>query len=175
MYPTMCAENPKRLYKINPRSGSYLPQQTRSPVQQLYLSDEVSRVMAVRKDYVSVRQEGKRIHVQNNLCELNKEFKGKFPDLKIRFSKFAELRPKQCVIDSSSGTHCVCMCTIPQNVKLMLNKLHLSELPSYHNCLLKIMCNPPSPSCRLGECSTCPDIQIFKEGLIQLLDRYDID
>ena len=33
----------------NPRSGSYLPQQTRSLVQQLYLSDEVSRVIAGRK------------------------------------------------------------------------------------------------------------------------------
>ena len=97
----------------------------------IFLKNLVSRFMPDRKDYDSVRQEGKRMHVQkrlvlNNLRELYKEFKGRFPNLKIGFSKFAELRPKQCVLAGSSGTHCVCVCTIHQNVKLMLNKLHFS-------------------------------------------------
>ena len=36
------------------------------------------------------------------------------------FSKFAEFRPKECVLPGSSGTHSVCVCTKHQNVKLMI-------------------------------------------------------
>ena len=34
------------------------------------------------------------------------------PDVKVGFSKFAELRPKECVLAGATGTHsvCVCMC-----------------------------------------------------------------
>ena len=104
--------------------------------------------------------------------ELYQQFK---ENLKIGFSKFAELRPKQCVLAGSSGTHCVCVCVIHQNVKLMLQQLNISELSTYYNCLSKIMCNPPSPSCYLGECSTCPELQSFKEELIELMEKYEID
>ena len=58
---------------------------------------------------------------QNNLREVYHEFKGQFPAQKVGFSKFADLRPKHCVLAGASGTHSVCVCTIHQNVKLMIN------------------------------------------------------
>ena len=47
--------------------------------------------------------------------------------MKIGFSKFAELRPKECVIAGSSGTHSVCVCTTHQNVKLMMVGTHMED------------------------------------------------
>ena len=59
--------------------------------------------MPGKKDYTTVRQEEKRVQLQkrlvlNNLRELYQQFK---ENLKIGFSKFAELRPKQCVLAGS--------------------------------------------------------------------------
>ena len=73
--------------------------------------------MPGKKDYVSVRQEGKRVQLQkrlvlNNLRELYQQFKEGHPTLKIGFSKFGEFRPKQCILAGSTVTHCVCVCTI---------------------------------------------------------------
>ena len=55
------------------------------------------------KDFISVLFEGKRQHVQKrlvlcNLREAYEQFKQTYPDQKIGFSKFAELRPKECVL-----------------------------------------------------------------------------
>ena len=71
-----------------------------------------------------MKKEGKRQHIQkrlvlSNLREVYCEFKERFPDCKIGFSKFAGLRPKHCVLAGASGTHSVCVSTIHQNVKLM--------------------------------------------------------
>ena len=136
--------------------------------------------MPGKKDFVSVKQEGKRVHVQkrlilSNLREVYHEFKEKCPDRKIGFSKFAELRPKHCILAGASGTHSVCVCTVHQNVKLMMFEMRLSDLPTYHHCLAKIMCNPPLPKCYLGECDVCPGIVKFKEELITLLDENDVE
>ena len=104
-----------------------------------------------------------------------REFKEKFPDHKIGFSKFAELRPKHCILAGASGTHAVCVCTIHQNVKLMILEMGLPLLQTYHHCLAKIMCNPPLPKCYLGECKACPGIMKFKDELITLLDDEGVD
>ena len=149
------------------------------PENQRWTSDDISRIMPGKKDFVSVKQEGKRVHVQkrlvlSNLTEVYREFKDKNPDKKVGFSKFAELRPRHCVLAGASGTHSVCVCTIHQNVKLMMYNVRLSTLPTYHHCL-EIMCNPPLPTCYLGKCNTCPGIAKFKEELMVLLDENDTD
>ena len=136
--------------------------------------------MPGKKDFVSVKIEGKRVHIQkrlvlNNLREVYREFKQKFPGRKIGFSKFAELRPKHCILAGASGTHAVCVCTIHQNVKLMMYVMQLPDLPTYHHCLARIMCNPPLPKCYLGECDVCPGVAQLKEELITLLDENDMD
>ena len=97
-----------------PKPGPSLPQETVGVVHAFYEYDNISRVMPGKKDFVSVKQDGKRVHVQkrlvlSNLKEVYHEFKEKFPDLKIGFSKFAELRPKHCLLAGASGTHSVCV------------------------------------------------------------------
>ena len=167
----------------NPKRGPSLPPETIKLVCEFYQSDENSRVMPGRKDFVSVREEGgRRLHVQkrlvlSNLKEVYCEFKAKFPSKKIGFSRFAEVRPKQCVLAGAGGTHCVCVCTIHQNVKLMflMIQAHVPELATYYNCLAKTMCNPPSPSCCLGECPICPDIHLLKADLLTSLEESDVD
>ena len=71
-----------------------------------------------------MKKDGTRQHVQkrlvlSNLREVHREFKERFPDCKVGFSKFAEPRPKHCVLAGVSGTHSVCVYAIHQNVKLM--------------------------------------------------------
>ena len=79
-----------------------------------------------KKKTVSVQSADGRIHVQKrlilcNLKEVYQHFKTKYPQLRIGFSKRAELRPKQCILAGASGTHSVCAYTIHQDVKLMLD------------------------------------------------------
>ena len=69
------------------------------------------------------------------------------------------------------------MCTIHQNVKLMslVQEMQIPELPTYHHCLAKIICNPPHPRCYLGECDACPEIETLKEELLTHFDEIDVD
>jgi hypothetical protein len=108
----------------NPKAGKTLPKITADLVKDFYHSDEISRVMPGKKDCVSVTAKGVRQHLQKrlilcNLTEAFQRFKEKHTDLKIGLSKFAELRPKECILAGASGTHSVCVCTVHQNVKLM--------------------------------------------------------
>ena len=48
----------------NPRTGHGLAVETLDVVRRFYESDEVSRVMPGRKNFVSVRQAGGRVHIQ---------------------------------------------------------------------------------------------------------------
>ena len=97
---------------------------------------------------------GKFKSILSNLKEVYYAFKDKYPNEKVGFSKFAELRPRHCVLAGASGTHSVCVCTIHQNVKLMVQGVKLSDLSatnlaSYQHCLTRILCNPPSPILQL--------------------------
>ena len=64
------------------------------------------------KDFVSVKIGDTRMHVQKrlilcNLREVYASFKTKHGNAQIGFSKFADLRPKECVLAGASGTHSV--------------------------------------------------------------------
>ena len=169
----------------NPKHGHALPLESVDMVKTFYEYDDTSRVMPGKKDFVSVRQGEKRVHIQkrlvlSNLKEAYCDFKDKFPDVKVGFSKFAELRPRHCVLAGGSGTHSVCVCTIHQNIKLMIQGVKLSDLSAtalmnYHDCLAQIMCNPPSPSCYLDSCDACPGMDNLRDTLVTLLDGKMID
>ena len=49
---------------------------------------------------------------------------------KIGFSKFAEFYPQHCVLAEASGTHAVYICTIHQNVKLIMIGGKIADLHS---------------------------------------------
>jgi len=152
-------------------------------VREFYCNDTMSRIMPGMKDFVSVNIEGQRQHIQKrlilcNLREIFEQFKQAYPQHKFEFSKFAELRPKQCVLAGSSGTHAVCVCTIHQNVKLMFHGAKLEGLSdgySYKNCLAEIKCNPPRIQCFLDRCEECPGIEILKHQLEKYFDQHGFD
>lgn len=100
--------------------------ETKSKVINFYEDDEISLTMPGRKDFVSVKTEdGKRVHRQkrlllSNLREIYSRLKEMDPELRIGFSSFAALRPKHCVFADDSGAHTTCVCSLHQNMKLMI-------------------------------------------------------
>lgn len=141
-----------------------------------------------KKNCVSVKTGVTKIHVQKrlvlgNLKELYELFKKDYPNEKIGFSKFAELRPKHCVLAGGSGTHSVCVCTTHQNVKLMIEGAKLKNITlndgtsvsDYKSCLARIMCNEPGTACHLNECSSCPGVEYLKQELSIKLEEEMID
>ena len=75
--------------------------------------------------------------------------------MKIGFFKFARLRPRQCILAGAAGTHSVCVCTLHQNVKLMIaggkrESLIDDGLKHYRHCFSAIQCNPPNIECYSG-------------------------
>ena len=167
----------------NQKAGRTLPSNVVDSVRAFYCSDSTSRLMPGMKDYVSVNVAGQRQHIQKrlvlcNLKEAFEQFKETSPEYKIGFSKFAELRPKQCVLAGASGTHSVCVCTIHQNIKLMFQGAKLETVSkgySYHDCLAQIQCNPPRVQCFLNTCSECPGIDKLQSRLEQHFDEQMTD
>ena len=83
-----------------------------------------------------------KLQVQNrlvlsNLKEIYCCFIEKNPGITIGFSKFADLHNKNCILVGASDTHSVCVCTIHQNVKLMIIGCKLSQLTVNHQYSLK--------------------------------------
>ena len=172
----------------NPNHGHGLSNETITMVQNYYESDDISRVMPGKKDCISVKVDDRRILVQKrlllgNLKEVYQQFKDQFPAEKIGFSRFAELRPKHCVLAGASGTHAVCVCTIHQNTKLMMVAGKLAELTAgrelhlqhYYHCIALVICNPPQPACYLRICQFCPGISQLKDYLNEVMDDNYID
>ena len=156
------------------KSGKALSQDTIDLVQTFFEDDEFSRQMPGKKDYVSI---SRNIHKQkrlilSNLNELYANFKTRYPDTKIGFSKFCQLRPKWCVIAGSSGTHSVCVCTYHQNMKLVLAPINVT----YHDLFPYIVCDVNSKECMVHRCSNCPDSNIsLKDYLLSFIGDFDAD
>jgi hypothetical protein len=111
--------------------------------------------MTGKKDYISIKVSGVKIHEQKrmllcNFIELHSHFKSSHPEVKVGFLKFASLHPRNCIMGDASGRHSVCVCTNHQNVKLMLEACKISELTrssehhlsTYQHCLSTMICNP---------------------------------
>lgn len=170
----------------NPKPGKALSKAIVDTVKSFYENDEISRIMPGIKDCMTVvdlngikTKMSKRL-ILCNLKEAYSLFKEKFSDITIGFSKFAELRPKHCILAGQSGTHAVCVCTTHQNVKLMIENTKLGaltngQLNTYKHCLAKMLCNPPNINCYMSECRECPGVapiriiieEAFEENLIE--------
>ena len=97
----------------DPRARPF-PQEIVDRMTSFYKSEDISRVMPGKKDCVSVMVHGQHVSRQkylilSNLKEVYQKFKDAFPETDIGFSKFASLRPKECVLAGASGTHGVCV------------------------------------------------------------------
>ena len=160
------------------KRGHALSEQTVYLVQSFYQTDDISRVMPGKKDYVSVREGEGRVHAQKrlvlcNLRELYAAFKDQHPSDHIGFSKFASLRPKHCVLAGASGTHTVCVCTYHQNVKLMIHAAGLDT--SHKHVIAQSVCNPSQPQCFLDKCTACPGTEMLRESMVMHFGKKAID
>ena len=169
------------------KHGKTLSKAVIEVIVECYNNDLHSRVMPGRKDTVSVIIDGKRTQVQKRLLyfdlrELYELFKIAEPTVQVGFSTFAKLRPKHCVLAGARGTHSVCVCTIHQNCKLMLDAIDIQKFTknqedpicSYKDCLQQIMCKNSTPDCHLDECSKCPGSENLTSRLLEILDGANI-
>lgn len=154
-----------------PRKGKTLSSKIKNTIIEFYCSEENSRIMPGNKDKVSISRnmyEQKRL-ILSTLKELYLSFKQNHPDLQVGFSSFASLRPKWCVLAGSAGTHSVCVCTIHQNVILMIKAGRFEE--NYHDLIGMMVCDPNNKGCMLQRCSNCPGPDIVAEYLQQKFEN----
>ena len=140
------------------KRGKILSPEVVTAVQNFYEDDEFSRMCPGIRDFVSIRIDGKKVQKQkrlllNNLKEMYTAHKNKNSP-EIGFSKFCELRPQWCVTVDAPGSHRVCVCTIHQNVKLMLLGANIGI--NYRTLLEKTVCNLEAKDCMLHKCELCP-------------------
>lgn len=168
-----------------------LDDETKNKIISFYKDDDISRVCPGKRDYVSVLDDGTRILKQKrlvlcNLREAYQQFKNTYPMIKVGFSKFAELRPRECLLADLNSTHSVCVCMLHQNVKLMFDAMKRSkvfletEIATYRDVISKILCNPPTEECyvitnNISTCSLCPRTENFKEELKENFFQKDIE
>ena len=148
--------------------GKTLKKEIIDLVLSFYCDDEFTRQLPGKKDSVSI---GKRQHMSKrlilcNIRELYTAFREQQPLCNIGFSKFASLRPKWCVPVGPKGTHSVCVCTLHQNVKLLLDSAYMSN--QYKDLINMIVCNSDSKQCMIHRCSKCPGIDNVKESLLEI-------
>lgn len=171
------------LFHISKKIGSNtVPRETVNLVKEFYRSDEVSSDRPAMGDKKVVWENGVKMEKQiklilMNLKEAHALFKEQYPNLKIGFSKFASLRPKECIpaLDKR-GMHAVCMCIYHQNTKLASDALIKnmnapSDIKDYKGFCSKLMCEEPTDDCHLRTCGYCNN----DAGLRKVLDEMFTD
>ena len=118
-------------------------------VKTFYCDDQFSRQLPGKKDSVSVQ-------LLCNPKELYAAYKLKYPENKNGFSKFASLCPKWRILVGPKGTHSVYVCTIHQNVKLMLSPTDLEK--SHHDLIEMMVCGRQSKICMIHQCKNCQEL-----------------
>lgn len=163
----------KGSWQHNARLGKVLSKDVEEMVVAFYLSYNVSRLLPGKKDYVSVLVQGSRERILKRLLlfslkDAHRQFLDDNVGLKIGLTKFKELRPKNVILAGASGSHKVCVCTIHQNLKLMIEGSKLITFDgikctfcvdgdiTYKHLLASLECNLLSfQICYLGTCSLC--------------------
>ncbi len=159
------------------KKGKNISENTIKKVLNFFYEDDVSRLMPGSKDYKSVKEGGRRVQKQKRLILMNLNeayclFKIRYSNLKIGISKFCELRPEEFITVGSKGTHSVCVCTVHQNVKLLLASLPLkAEVEiTYHDLLNHIVCSTDNSECMLHRCENCPGVEGLQNYLGTILN-----
>ena len=157
------------------KKSKAMVQETIDAVNVFYEDDEHSRQHPGKKDYVSIQ---KHVHKQKqlvlcNLHDLFVVFKGRNPDLKIRFSNCCTVHPKWGVIACSSGTHSVFVCTTYQNTILLVDTLNWEV--TYKDLFNKVVCNLSNHACLMHRCTNCPRTNDLHKFLEEELSDVDPD
>ena len=129
-------------------------------VKSFYEEDQISWMCAGKKDCLTIKNSDctKERHQKRlilcNIREAYLQYKSTFPDDKIGFSKFAELRPKWFRTVGQSGSYNICVCGYHQNVKLMLSAVNPTL--RYQVLLEMCVCDVTRKDCMLNKCEDCP-------------------
>lgn len=134
------------------RKGKAISTKTLELVRTFYESDEYSRMMPGKKDSVSI---SKNVHVQKrlllaNLKELYSALNLTSLGLKLVFQNSATY-VQNGVLVGSPGTHSVCVCTIHQNVNLLLLACNIEE--TSQDLIGYLVCSTYNRDCMLRHCS----------------------
>ncbi|KAE8752342.1 hypothetical protein FOCC_FOCC000814 [Frankliniella occidentalis] len=166
----------------NPKLGHPLSEETKELVILFYLRDDISRLLPGSRDFVSVKENGKGVHkrkrlVLSTLLHLHSEYVKEHPQNYLSSGLFCEVRPKECVLAGSSGTHVVCVCVYHENPRLMFEggNLKLSGLRDVGECRALMLCPEPTVNCYLLKCDRCPDELALREKLEVYFDEGMID
>ena len=144
--------------------------------------------MPNKKDVITVKlgeDKGKEKHKRLMLCDikiLHIRFKELNTQISIGLTKFAELRPKWCILAGANGTHSVCVCTMHQNCKTMFDASNLARftkdyddsIKEYKNCFRYFLCDKPSPACYLRECQLCRKKDLLSDYLKNVFEEKSI-
>lgn len=160
------------LFRRGPRKGQTLSEATVEKVLNFYCRDDISRPLPGSKDVVTVREKGKRVKktkrlVLSTLSSLHQKYIEEHPENKVSLGKFCELRPKECVLAGSAGTHIICVCTYHQNPQLMFEAGNLKEagFESIKECRDMLLCPDPGEECFFRTCQNCPSTSNLQEAL----------
>lgn len=167
-------KNEKGILSIpEPKKGKLISDDIVKLVTDFYQNDEYTRMLPGAKDKVSIKR---NVYMQKrlilcNLRELYSCFKWENPNINIGFSKFCTLRPKWCILAGAAGTHSVCVCSIHQNVKLLLDAIQIEE--TYKDLIKFLVCDSENSDCMLRHCDKCPTDEKLSEFLKKKLDYLD--
>lgn len=148
----------------SPSGNKKIDESTVQCVQKFYFQDSMSRQAPGRRDYVIVRQRGKKSKLQKrhlmwSLKETFGLFQKENPDIKISLSKFSFLRPVNVLLQSSMPRE-VCLCRYHDNVKNLCDCLskEISSFPPYSGSFVDhLVCNSSTEECMLSKCENCPN------------------
>jgi len=132
-------------------------------VQEFYYRDSISRQAPGRKDYVIMKENGKKLKLQKrhlmwSLKETFGLFQKENPQVKIGFSKFCSLRPKNVLLQAFMPRQ-VCLCQYHDNVKLLCECLtkEIQSFPSYSAAFVdNFVCDSNKEECMMSKCGSCP-------------------
>jgi hypothetical protein len=108
---------------------------------------------------------------------------------KLAFQNFPSFGQKTVLITvfgqklaGANGTHAVCVCTIHQNVMLMLAAIQQSNftqehdyLKTYRHCLLLMICNPAQSACYFGKCTECPGSENLEQKISDYFNDNEVE
>lgn len=81
-------------------------------------------------------------------------------DAQCKFSSFASLRPRWCVLLGAPGTRTVCVCSYHQNIELLLHAAGVNI--NYKELLRSAVCSMENEDCMFGRCFSCPGVESLR-------------
>jgi hypothetical protein len=140
------------------KKGHSLSDRTTTAIMEFYCSDSVSRLLPGQNSFKAVRNpDGSKSKIQKRLLlmrigEAYQAFKLEHPNEVIGRSKFASLRPANCILLSKTGYHNVCCCIYHENLKLMYDSIDCFD----YKCYLKLLvCDLENKNCAYRRCDCC--------------------